>query len=217
MKINRINNIESLFLLIVCLGFFPEFSRATPILDQEVIGNTDIGIVIPGAQSFTVSNDGYLTNLEVELGGRRGETRSYGIGITRSNFGGTPIDDYESNYLFYESGELFDQNRNTWINFELPEISVSEGEKLFIYFINTGQIGNFSNGAFVYQDENSDQYIGGELWVNDGNWRLFRDYGADVSFRTYITTIPEPHTIMLFVTGLLAVRIFRRRNFRHNI
>ncbi|GBE07812.1 hypothetical protein BMS3Abin11_00929 [bacterium BMS3Abin11] len=104
-----------------------------PILDQEVEGNTTVGLVIPGAQSFTVGIDGYLSRLEVELSGHGSETRSYGIGLTRSSENGAPLDNFESNYLFYETGSLINQQPLTWIGFDLSDISVSFGEQLFIY------------------------------------------------------------------------------------
>lgn len=189
---------------------WPLTVSSAPILDQQVEGNTNVGLVLPGAQSFTVGMDGLLTSFEVELSGRREEERSYQVGLTRANADGSPVDDFESSYLFTQSGTLFDSQVSEWISFDLPNLSVSEGEQFFIYLVNTSAYGNFANTANIYPNETSDQYTDGALWVNDGAWRKFRDFGADISFRTYISEVPEPFSLLLVLTWLFLFPFARR-------
>ena len=170
---------------LVALAFAcsPRPASALPIVDQQFEGSNAIGFHIPAAQSFTVGLDGYLTRLDVELGGHLGAP--YGIGLTVANADGSPLDDYASNFLFYETRTILNGSYD-WISLEVPDLPVTAGERYFIYFIDLSDSLNFSNAATVYQSATSDQYLAGETWVNDGSWRLFRDYGADCSFRTYV-------------------------------
>lgn len=91
----------------LCIFLISRFSiNASPILDQQVEGSDGLELVIPGAQTFTVGIAGYLSRLDLDLSGRRGEERSYAIGVSRESIDGRPLDDYDSHFLFYEDGRF---------------------------------------------------------------------------------------------------------------
>jgi hypothetical protein len=201
-------------MLLVAVLFGTRAHGAPITLDQEFVGDTGIGIVSPGAQSFTVGRSGKLARVEVELGGAHGELREYEVGLTRGGAGGAPLANYTEHYLFSARGVIVDTPEYHWIGFDLPNIKVDEGEVLFLYFTNLSSNGNFVNRGAVYESVVTDRYSDGALWVYDRGWELFRDFGADVSFRTYVkgnaSGVPEPGTLALLAASIVGVVLASR-------
>lgn len=205
---NYTKQIIVLIFLFVCLD-----ANATPVLDQSLDANNGLGLVVPGAQTFTVGIDGLLSGFELKLSGRSDEVRSYTVGLSRTNLDGSPLADYTSEFLYSSSGDIFEQN-SSWIFFDMPDIAVHAGDMFAIYMINTSSIGNFGNDFYKNTSAEDDKYTGGKLWIDDslgaGKWTEFRDFGADVSFRTYVIEVSSPKTINLFLSAFPLILFISR-------
>jgi len=191
MKASNIAGIVVILLLIFGLSSLSSAQEASLVLDQDVsthIGSLGVSGDNLTAQTFAVGIGGFLSRIEVQISGAELGTEIR-FAVIPVNSDGSPVEDWHSEALSMITMTL-DYITHSMIPFDLAPIRVNVGE-MFCFVIQevSGAMSLSLAGLYSYP-ESIDIYTYGEVWnkrVDDtNNWTLFHDYGADLTFRTYV-------------------------------
>lgn len=200
------------------------------MLDQSFVPNSYTGSVVSSGsnyihtQTFTSNLSGELAQVDIFVSQFLGmPTENLNIMILDTNLGGIP----DINQILASISLLpLDVPKSTGLGGAFVSLDVSAfhipvvaGETLAIA-AQTDE--PFSALGPMYSWEigfTSDPYPGGNLFISNDSGRNFYPTGsplgsADVGFRTYvnISSIPEPETYAMLVSGLFIFGLMRRRN-----
>jgi hypothetical protein len=98
-----------------------------------------------------------------------------------------------------------------WVQFQLPSISIQNGE-VFAFALQSG------DHEYQWAADFQSNYQRGDGFWGPAN-AFLHPTGSDQRdylFRTYVTSIPEPSTIVLAISAFAALPIRRRKSVPHN-
>jgi hypothetical protein len=180
--------------------------QATPILDQVNDQLLNVGFngisVYQWQQEVTAGIDGYISNVEVYLQNAGSITFSINLGEAWQ----TDANDFVT--IINNSGMANSYGRS-WVNVDISSagIYLNQGDKYVI-----GLKGDGTSFRGSYRSQN---YSGGDIWVQYLNDPPVHYVNYDMFFRTYVDAqIPEPSMLSLLGISFLGlVGVIRcRRN-----
>jgi probable HAF family extracellular repeat protein len=184
--------------VVLLLGFvyLPSVSAETLVLDQSVpnhVGSVNNDSENFIAQTFTVGIEGFLSRVDLRLSDAYPGTEVF-FAMIPVNSDGSPYEDWESEVLATVTKTFDERVSHTWISFQFEPFPVNVGEMYCIVILEASGAMSLSLAGFYNHPDDVDVYPNGEVWNKpvDGtnSWTPFRDYGADLTFKTYVYISP---------------------------
>jgi PEP-CTERM motif len=203
--------------------------RALAVVDQEFLpaewtaeANVGAGNVVDWAQTFTVGITGQLTGFDVSVNRAPVVTQPLLYDIRRTTRGVPTQADSGANILV--SGSLsalsipFEQRNYllpslTHVDVSGANLSVAAGDVLAIVLRSDdpGQFGGGQTYAWVGSFPNAPYDRGAPfLRANDDQWAAAAAQLSELAFRTEVTPVPEPATLILILMGFACALGFGR-------
>ena len=204
--------------VIISLALIPVFANAAAILDQA--NDTDINPynVISGptpyadlGQSFTIGVSGILANIEI-YGWNQATAYLASREHTLSLFALGSV--YVPENALASITQTATSYSEQWFNFDFSEynLSVSQGDEYLMLWTSDGEF------RWMY---NSFTYDGGDRFIRNSYYPegVFIE-DRDQIFRSYVTPVPVPSSLVLFCSGiisLITIKSGRRKNSARRI
>jgi hypothetical protein len=197
-------------------------SWAVVVVDQEFLPastpfNSNIGLSsnLQKAQTFTVGIDGSIVALDLRVRRQTNSSLPLLFDIRRID-NGLPADgDVPANILLSGSVDpsaidvVGTPGSVLHIDLATPTPQVSVGERLAIV-LRSLDPGNSEELGYIWSGRLGNEYVGGQSFGRS----QFNDWGAvidaDLAFRTYMSVVPEPSSLLLAVSAC-AILCRRRR------
>lgn len=205
--------------LLIATVTVPGSVRAAPVLDQsfDASGGSFLSGITSSqelAQTFTVGLTGLLTSVDVQI-------RNFGASLPllldiRSTSGGAPV---EPNAPVLASASLPPASipgTVGFVSFGFTPFAVTAGDVLAIALRASPGQGGF---AYGWQGDAAGGYGPGQRYLRTPGTVTWFGGGSlsdqDFGFKTFVDTaavaVPEPTSLALFATGLLALALMLRR------
>jgi len=200
---------------------------AAPILDQSYDINTwgggGSGSLINEnrslGQSFTVGTSGILSQLDFNIWHISGNNQVQ-LSLVSLDGSGTPNQsDPILTTLLGDIATGYENNSYYSADISRFNFFVTKEQEYAFYLDVIGTSALAVLGGNHYEDGltfDGPGYLGGSAWVNEGvlgGSSAGREYTIDLNFRTFVSEVPEPPTVLLMI-GLLGLLILKRYSVR---